>query len=194
MGDVSKADFNKLLMVVIKAQENAPAWLNGRTKTKINQLHSVVVDLDAESISKNQYDKLLKQGATYLKEVVEANKAGAPKSEEDERWSISGYKDTGDCDKAAKNAIQGVEKAFKKKLAELLEYPINEGHLGCVYEKNILTKGDKYSFFFKFVRKKDYVAELQGIAIGCHSGSNYVIVDKDGNATKTKISAQKKNL
>lgn len=191
---VSKSDFNKLLLIITKAQENMPQWLDPRLKSKINEMQSEIVDLDESTMSENRLDTLTKQATTALKAVVQANKDGPPEADTEEKWQIKGYSDKGDCEKAAKNGIQGLEMAYKKKLQELLVYDINEGHLGCVYEKNILTKGDKFSFFFKYVRKKDYEAELHGIAIGCHSGSNYVVVDKNGKATTNKISAQKKNL
>lgn len=194
MSDVTKADYIKLLTIITKAEENMPDWVDRKTKAAIRKLASDISDQDETSFTANKYKTDLKKAAAALKAVVAANKAGRPKGkeEEDAGWEIRKFVDDGVCEKAAKNAIPGVEAAYKKEKKKLLAKTIDEGHLGCLYESNILTQGDKYSFFFKYVRVKDNVADLVGVAVGCHSGSNYVRLDAKGKATTTKISAMKK--
>lgn len=192
---VDTKEFAQLVNVVGKARENAPRWLDGKVKAKLVELGQEVEDSDPATMSENDFKKHMAAATVLLKAVIQANKDGDPKKEVAQTWKITKYVDKGNCKSAAEKAsVDGLKKAYENAVKKYEEYGIDEGHLGVLYEKNILTTGDKYSFFFKYVRVKDFEAELHGVAIGCHDGSGYVELNKDGKKTKTKISAQKKNL
>ncbi len=193
---VEMKEFAQLLDIVTKARENAPRWLDPRVKAKIVELGQELEESDPAWMSENDYKKHMAAATLYLKAVAQAKKDGDPKKEEEATWKVVKYVDEGDCASAAKKAsIDGLETAYKNAVKKFEEYAINEGHLGVLYEKNILTKGSKFSFFFKYVRtKKDFEAELVGVAIGSHggSGNNYYRLKADGTQGTVKISAQKK--
>jgi hypothetical protein len=192
---VTSKEFAQLVAVVSKTRENAPKWLDAKVKAKLIEVAQAIEDSDPAVMSENDYKKHMAAAEILLKAVIKANKDGDPKAEKEETWKITKYVDKGNCAAAAKSAsIDGLETAYKNAVKKYEEYGIDEGHLGVLYEKNILTKGSKYSFFFKYVRTKDHEAELHGVAIGCHDGSGYVELKKDGTKSTTKISAQKKNL
>lgn len=192
---VETKDFGQLVNIVEKARDNAPRWIDGKVKAKLVDLAGEVEKSDPSTMSENDFKKHMASAVALLKAVVQANKDGDPKKEEAKSWKVTKYDDKGNCKSAAEKAgVDGLKKAYENAVKKYEDYAINDGHLGVLYEKNILTKGDKYSFFFKYVRVKDYEAELHGVAIGCHDGSGYVELNKDGKKTKTKISAQKKNL
>ncbi len=193
---VETKEFAQLVNVVGKARDNAPRWMDGKLKAKLADLAQEIEGSDPSRMSENDFKNKMAEATVLLKAVIQANKDGDPKKEEDAVWKVVKYVDEGDCASAAKKAsIDGLETAYKNAVKKFEEYAINEGHLGVLYEKNILTKGSKYSFFFKYVRtKKDFEAELVGVAIGSHggSGNNYYRLKADGTQGTVKISAQKK--
>jgi hypothetical protein len=199
---ISSDDIALLARVLAKIDENFRDRMEKDELKSFKTLQELALKLQSDgdkggkAQNRSPYDDAMKRATALLKTLTTRPKGVKSDDEKPAKveWEVTQFVDEGHCADAASKSPGKVKSAYDRDKKKYMEKAITEGDLGCLYESNLTTEGDKYSLFFKYVRLSEGKAKMVAVAIGSHHGSTskYVVISKDGKPTTTPISATKK--